>query len=97
MIDKATREALTNVIRAAQAALDGAPIQKTDGTSQIERVFQACPIGEYVTLGTIAYAAGCSTAAASARLRDLRKEGFKVETRRPVGGGSYEYKVGFRA
>lgn len=94
-MDHEARITIANAIRALTAVLDGRPTPQTHYGTQKERVFAALHREEFRSLGAIAFAAGCSTAAASARIRDLRNiDGWTIERRRPAEGGSYEYRLG---
>jgi hypothetical protein len=92
-----TKETVTNAIRALSAVLDGKPLEEpVHGGTQMERVFEALfdGSGDFVKLGTIALRAGCSTASASARIRDLRNlRGFIIDRRPSCDGGSHEYRL----
>ena len=48
--------------------------------------------GQYRTLADISFATGAPEASASARLRDLRRNGYMVD-RRYIRRGLFEYKV----
>ena len=64
-------------------------------TGALEAVRDRMADGRWYTLRELAQAAGCSEAAASARLRDLRKAkfgGYTVE-REHVGGGLWRYRL----
>lgn len=65
----------------------------------IDRVYSLMSDGHWRTLAEIAYMCGCSEPGASARIRDLRKPGFKtshpcddVESKR-MSDGLWLYRV----
>lgn len=61
---------------------------------QMDAVRELMLDGEWRTLATIQKATGAPESSASARLRDLRREGFAVERQRvPNGQGLHRYKV----
>ena len=93
-MEKALRDTLTNALRAITLALDGAPAIPLVTGRQLDRISNILQeTRKFQTLGAIAFRAGCSTASASARIRDLRNLcGYTIESRRPAGGGSYEYR-----
>ena len=66
-------------------------------TGQLERVWALMSDGQWRTLREIAFRAGGTEAAVSARLRDLRKPrfgGYVVDRRRVEGvSGLWEYRV----
>lgn len=77
--------------------LDGGRLQTALG-----RVYRLMSDGQERTLADIAQAVGCSEAGASARLRDLRKPGFRerypnagVSSRRRAGG-TWVYRMHVR-
>lgn len=80
------------------ARFDGETVEAQDQArlaGQLGRVWALMQDGQWRTLGEIASACDCSEAAASARLRDLRKSrfgGYQVDRRR-VAGGLFEYRV----
>lgn len=95
-MEKQTRTAITNAIRTLSKALDGEGtlLSSVPGRTQLDKVFYV--LSDYYphTLGEIAYRAGCSTASASARIRELRNSvGRAIESRRLEGGGSHEYTL----
>ncbi len=59
------------------------------------RIREAMGDGRWWTIPRLAELAGCTEAAASARIRDLRKRRFGGHTveRRNVGGGRWEYRL----
>ena len=77
---------------------DGSTYERRDAARlvpQLERVRNLMADGGWRTLEEISRAAGAPQASVSARLRDLRKEkfgGFRVETRRRLGG-TWESRV----
>jgi hypothetical protein len=69
---------------------------------QMHLVYQLMADGAWHTSTQLAKLIGCTDSAASARIRDLRKERFGnhiVQARRKVGGadGSWEYRVAPKA
>jgi biotin operon repressor len=73
----------------------GATIEAQDVprlTSQYERVKSLMLDGKWRTLRQIATACNGSEPSVSARLRDLRREGYTVERER-VAGGLFAYRV----
>lgn len=62
--------------------------------AQLERVRNLMRDGEWRTLAQIGDATGAPEASASARLRDLRREGLTVERKRvPKANGLHVYRV----
>jgi hypothetical protein len=79
------------------ASFDGASFQQWRDGERLQRQLSIIRtiMSDYEphTLDTLAAAAGCSTASASARVRDLRKAkfgGYRV-TRTWLGGGVWSY------
>ena len=68
-------------------------------SSALALVYQLMQDGRWRTLKEISEAVGCTEAGASARIRDLRKEKFKVffpsreVNSKHVGGGLWKYQV----
>lgn len=62
---------------------------------QLERVYTALAMGEWMTLAQLAAATGDPEASVSARMRDLRKPQFGGHTveRRYVRRGLWEYRL----
>lgn len=69
-------------------ARDGARL-----TAHLQRVRDLMADGRWRTLAEIAAAAGCSEASASARLRDLRKQGKTVARAYVPSGRLWRYRV----
>lgn len=92
-------------MNAAQPSLFGIPARGTfdsvvDGPrakSQRERVKSVMEDGNWYTLAALAFHAGGSEAAVSARLRDLRKRefgGYTIEAKRlKPNGGTWVYRM----
>jgi hypothetical protein len=81
-----------------RATFDGPDVTPTDEVrlrGQLAKVYDLMKDGQWRTLSRIAAITGASEAAASARLRDLRKPRFGSYTvnRRRVDGGLFEYQV----
>lgn len=61
-------------------------------TEQAKRVFQVMKFGEWKTLSQISHITHDPEASVSARIRDLRKAGYRVD-RRHVDKGLHEYRL----
>jgi len=66
---------------------------------QMRHVWRLLADGNWHTPQEVCNLIGCSDAAATARIRDLRKPrygGHVVKSRPRAGGGTWEYKIGER-
>jgi hypothetical protein len=78
---------------------DVSPVDRIRLATAMDRVYELMKDGRWRTLKEIAQACRVSEAGASARLRDLRKDRFRLlyknreVSRQRVSGGLWQYKV----